>query len=355
MTYVKKDNGIYYIRVKILVNGKSKEKKFTGYFPTEGSVKAKENELKMLLLKEKEEILNGSKKILWKDAIKMYLEKSQYELRPSTLYNRLTALNAHTSIFNDIEVSTISKSMFLDHIQGLSLSNQTKKEVIKYSRQVFNFLADERKINLNPLAHVRLYFDKNDAFRAKSLQAMTQAEIQQVLNYCKSKDFNLYSIFFVTYQLGLRFSEAVALEFSDIVWDKNHVVVSKSWDKRLQTFAPPKNGLSRIVPLNSSLRTFLLESSDKVFNQGFVLPRHPVWLRGGAAKLLNLIQIELGIKQTNYHSLRASFITHLLRSGRSIVEVQAIVGHSDLKTTQRYIRLDGTDLIGATDSLSEIY
>jgi hypothetical protein len=29
-----------------------------------------------------------------------------------------------------------------------------------------------------------------------------------------------------------------------------------------------------------------------------------------------------------------------------------MVGHSDIKTTQRYIRLDATDLEGATESLS---
>lgn len=34
-----------------------------------------------------------------------------------------------------------------------------------------------------------------------------------------------------------------------------------------------------------------------------------------------------------------------------IISVQAMVGHRELSTTQRYIRLDATDLVGATDAL----
>ena len=67
--------------------------------------------------------------------------------------------------------------------------------------------------------------------------------------------------------------------------------------------------------------------------------------------MLQAVQKALDIKLTNYHSLRASFITHLLRSGVNVVSVQAMVGHQELSTTQRYIRLDGSDLTGLTKTL----
>ena len=37
--------------------------------------------------------------------------------------------------------------------------------------------------------------------------------------------------------------------------------------------------------------------------------------------------------------------------GRPVHEVQKIVGHSDLKTTQKYVRLAASDLKGATDPI----
>lgn len=64
------------------------------------------------------------------------------------------------------------------------------------------------------------------------------------------------------------------------------------------------------------------------------------------------MQIELGLRETNYHSLGASFITHLLLAGVSVTKVQHLVGHSDLKTTQDYVRLIGSDLDGATDAIA---
>ena len=74
-------------------------------------------------------------------------------------------------------------------------------------------------------------------------------------------------------------------------------------------------------------------------------------VNGGATKVLQGIQKELEIKLTNYHSLRSSFITHLLRNGMDVIRVQAMVGHRELSTTQRYIRLDATDLEGATETI----
>lgn len=107
----------------------------------------------------------------------------------------------------------------------------------------------------------------------------------------------------MTYQLGLRASEAIALEFKDIEWEKDHIVISKSWCKHKKDFVPPKNGMSRIVPMNKQLKLFLKEKTFKANGKGFILPRNRAWINGGATKVLQVIQKELGIKLTNYHSL----------------------------------------------------
>ena len=151
--------------------------------------------------------------------------------------------------------------------------------------------------------------------------------------------------------MGLRSGEAVALKFENISWEKEHILINSSYCKQKGGMVPPKSGKSRIVPMSKNLASFLKKLLLKNNDREFVLPRIKSWMNGGATKVIQNIQNEIGVKRTNYHSLRASFITILLRKGVSLVQVREMVGHRDLKTTERYIRLDATDLVGATDCL----
>ena len=58
------------------------------------------------------------------------------------------------------------------------------------------------------------------------------------------------------------------------------------------------------------------------------------------------------ITEVKFHDLRATFITQMLLKGVSLAQVMAIVGHAELKTTNRYLRVAGSDLKGATEKLS---
>lgn len=351
MAIKKLGNKKYFIRVTKYINKKKRERKFTGIFPTIGAARNKENELIKELNDLKLEEENEELRYTWKKAVDDYLEFSEDNHRLSTFYNRMKVLEAHTRNWNDIEIVDFSKNKIKSHIEDVKCSISHKKELLKYIRQVFEVAIDNRKIQFNPTKNIRLIGDKKFREKANKLSAMTKNEVDLLLNHLKEASHEWYSIFYVTYQLGLRSSEAIALEFEDIEWEKGHIVISKSWCKYKKGFVPPKNGTSRIVPMNRQLRTYLKKRSIEMGRTGFVLPRITSWLNGGATKVLQAIQDTLGIRRTNYHSLRASFITHLLRSGVDVITVQAMVGHRELSTTQRYIRLDATDLKGATDAL----
>lgn len=351
MAIRKLGNKKYSIRVTKNICGRRREKRYTGLFSTMGAVRAKEAELLKELVELKVFEESESHKNTWKIALDEYLAYSEENHRLSTYYNRSKNLEAHTSCFYDNDLSSFSRLMIKEWINSKNCSITHKKEILKYVRQVFELALENRRISFNPARNIKIHGDKNTLSKANSLSAMTIEEVRRVLQYTKDFVPEWYGIFYVTYQLGLRSSEAVALQFSDINWENRQITISKSWCKQKHGFVPPKNGRSRIVPLNDEIFTFL-ESLYAVRNDdSFILPRNKVWINGGASKVLNTIQKTLGIKRTNYHSLRASFITHLLRSNVDIIRVQAMVGHSDLKTTQRYIRLDATDLVGITSVL----
>jgi len=55
--------------------------------------------------------------------------------------------------------------------------------------------------------------------------------------------------------------------------------------------------------------------------------------------------------QTVSNTLRACFATQLIRNGIPPIQIQKICGWKDLKTMQKYIRLAGIEIKGATESL----
>jgi site-specific recombinase XerD len=53
------------------------------------------------------------------------------------------------------------------------------------------------------------------------------------------------------------------------------------------------------------------------------------------------------------HDLRHSFASFLVNGGRSIYEVQTILGHSQIKTTQRYAHLSNGSLVSAANEAAK--
>ncbi|WP_157868231.1 tyrosine-type recombinase/integrase [Halobacteriovorax marinus] len=280
---------------------------------------------------------------IWKEAKKQYYGYMNKENSLETLYNRKCVLEKHTKQWDDRPIETISYNDVLGLITTLE---SNKHEVLKYIKQVFNLQVDMRTIPSNPASKIT-FPKKTD----RKLQAMTVGEITKLLTYMKEVDHSWFSIFYVTYQFGLRHGEALGIKFSDIDWERNHLFIQRAWKKKEKIWGPPKNGTSRFVPMNSQVREYLLKLYKGKHEDEFILPRIKKWEGGKGAEVLKEIQRHIGIKLTNYHSLRASFITHLLRKGQDIISVQEMVGHKELKTTMGYIRLDGSDLQGCTDKI----
>jgi site-specific recombinase XerD len=83
-----------------------------------------------------------------------------------------------------------------------------------------------------------------------------------------------------------------------------------------------------------------------------VLPDLPEWENGTQAQITRDFCKSIGISSVKFHNLRATFITQMLMRGVPLAQVMSIVGHNQLKTTNTYLRVIGTDLAGATEKLS---
>ena len=60
-------------------------------------------------------------------------------------------------------------------------------------------------------------------------------------------------------------------------------------------------------------------------------------------------------KDVGIHSLRHSFATHLLEKGVDIKYIKDILGHFNIKTTERYLHVAKEKLVTTTSPLDDLY
>ena len=141
------------------------------------------------------------------------------------------------------------------------------------------------------------------------------------------------------YSCGLRVSELVSLRMGDLFFGEGYIRVTGKGDKQ------------RLVPISDLARDkiqYYLEerrtarrSEEVLFlnNRGRQLTRVMVFT------ILREAALRAGIeKKISLHTFRHSFATHLLEGGAGIRQVQELLGHESILTTEIYTHLDGEHL-----------
>jgi integrase len=343
---IKKDRGLFNVRVLVPHQPTDLQKK-EGGIPTLGQAKAVARRFKEELLARRDKMSGGI--LTFSEAKEQYLAHCGSTFKPSGLYSLKTCLDAHTHHWNTKLITDFTHTDFWDLGSKMmeTLEPSTVDRNIRHIRGVFAHLVRTGRIDRNPSANIKFCKTKSD----KKLNAMSKAEIDLVLQYAAKIAHPLYPIIYLAYQTGARSGELKELRVSDFNFDDETVTISRSYCAKSKMAVATKSGRARALHLNSSAMNYVRGLAHGKAPNDFILPRFRPFIKGGASKLLKAIQTEVGVQQTNFHSIRASFITHLLVAGKPVTSVQEIVGHCDLKTTQRYVRMVASDLRGITDAI----
>lgn len=334
------------VRVTMAIEGKLVELRRRG-ITSKGEARLAEEELRSELLALKKR--GWAKTITWADAVATFSEWKQKKNAHSTWASAMSVLKEHTAIWNarlidsfvTVEIESLVENAY---VEG---ANASKSKLLSYIRDVFKRQIHVGNLKINPCSD--LSYSKG---AEKELIAMSRPEITLLLKEAHRQNHLWYPVWRVVYELGLRSGEGVALKWTDVDFETNRISINKSYCSKSKKIGPTKNRKTRTLVMNQPLAAFIKELKLAAGEREFVLPQLSEWKRGEAAETLRAFQRDLKIRETNFHSLRASFITHLLLHGTAVTKVQQMVGHSDLKTTQRYVRLVAADLDGATDSLA---
>jgi integrase len=186
----------------------------------------------------------------------------------------------------------------------------------------------------------------------KKPEILTITEIRKLLSAARQIESPWYYHWTLALLTGMRSGELYALLWTDIDLENNVISVNKTYDSRFNVIKlKPKAGYWRMVPISKQLRSILLELKAQAGDRPSVLTRLKEWESGMQAQELRKFCQGIGIPSIRFHALRACFATQLIRNGVPPIQIQKICGWRDLKTMQRYIRMAGIEIEGATEAL----
>ena len=146
------------------------------------------------------------------------------------------------------------------------------------------------------------------------------------------------------YAAGLRVSELVSLKQGDVDVHTGVVVCHGKGSKERRV--PIGKSAIHWLQLYDSVKASYGEPAypNLFLDRGKPLTRQFAWatIKKHAAKI--------GLKNVSPHTLRHSFATHLLQHGADSRSVQALLGHSDISTTQIYTHITDRHLRAAYDN-----
>lgn len=231
-------------------------------------------------------------------------------------------------------VQLFSLRRYLSTLGERQLSPRTVARKISAIRSFFRWLHESGKNAQDPAAALRL------PKRRRSLPSvLTRAEVDQLLTSAPTRGWQAardQALLETLYSTGGRVAEMSALNLGDLDLHGGTVVLQgKGRKERLA-------GLGR--PCMQALDAYfaaLARARIRRDPSAVFLNRWGARLvTRGMARVVEKRVVDAGLaRKISPHTLRHSFATHMLEAGANLREVQELLGHANVSTTQIYTHL----------------
>jgi integrase len=244
--------------------------------------------------------------------------------------------------FGHLRLNQITRQQiqtFHTALKGEGLSASTSNHYVKLLKHSLNLAIDWALLDVNPAVRVPLFHEDN-----KMENYLSEAELERLLGVLRTdENRTICQIVLFLLSTGARLNEALSARWDQVDIDRRvwKIPASNSKSKRI-----------RSVPLNDSAIDVLSQLDtqaqfDHVFiNQQTGLPYTTI------SKVWGRLRRKAGLPHLRIHDLRHQYASFLVNSGRTLYEVQQILGHSDPSVTQRYAHLSTQSLQEAANSAS---
>ncbi len=234
-----------------------------------------------------------------------------------------------------VETSMIERYMAWLYDKGREKTSQAR--ALSSVKSFFNFLMINDRIESSPAEFIQM-----PKFGRQLPDILSTDEIDRIIatiDTSSVKGLRDQAMLEVLYSCGLRVSELISLKIQDLFFGEGYIRVIGKGDKQ------------RLVPISAIARERIQRYLDQ--RPGGRSNIETVFLNNRGSQLTRVMVFTIlkeaarraGInKRISPHTFRHSFATHLLEGGASIRQVQEMLGHESILTTEIYTHLDSSHL-----------
>ena len=224
---------------------------------------------------------------------------------------------------------TVKAYMKWMQARGKSPSSVTR--FLASIKSFYNYLLSVGAVKINPAKGLTA-----EKVEKKYPEILTSREVELFLEQPQcvdAKGFRDHAMLELLYATGIRVSELIALNLSDLNLAAGFIrCASKGRERIIPMYHTAVKALQdyvrdirpRIIADSGEEALFVNMSGERMSRQGF-------W------KIIKYYQEKAGIqKDITPHTLRHSFAVHLLENGADLRAIQEMLGHADISSTQIY-------------------
>ena len=240
---------------------------------------------------------------------------------------------------NFLKIDNEDIDKYFEYLKAMNKKTSTISRNLATIRSFYQFLLRTKKIKKDPTIGVQ-----SPKVEKKVPSILTSKEVELLLDQPKSIDLKGIrdkAMLEFAYATGMRVTEIISLNISDVNLDQSYVVCNAGFKKR--NIPLGSISLKALKDYIEKARPILIK--DENVAALFVNINGKRLTRQGFWKIIKYYKEQAHItKEITPHVLRHSFATHLLQNGADLKAIQTMLGHSDISSTQVYMQFQNENL-----------
>lgn len=228
---------------------------------------------------------------------------------------------------------------FHTSLKDSGLSASTCNHYVKLLKHSLNLAIDWDMLDVNPAVRVPLFSEADNIVE----NYLGEVELERLMDVLQTDDNRaVCRIIMYLLSTGARLNEALSARWDQVdierrVWK---IPASNSKSKRVRSVPLNDSAIAILKQLDTNAYLFINKQTEKPYTT--------------ISKVWGRLRKKAGLEHLRIHDLRHQYASFLVNDGRTLYEVQQILGHSDPSVTQRYAHLSTKALQDAANSASEV-